>query len=566
MTMKSLYRVIAAVLCAALCLGLVACQGHNITFDAPWEDTPPLPAAAPEHEVTPYSSLAYQSFDGAAFMQAVEEATALLEEPDSEKQVLEAYNTLAMELRDCLTMYTLADITSYRDYSDEAQMEEASDAYMTATDCSDAFSSFLSAMLDSDYRDAYIKEVGRDNALQYEDYDAMTDEQREMLERREDLIDQYTLLAGGEFDSYQELAEGAAPIYVELIKLNKQIAASDGYDDFATYAYDGFLRGYSPEDARKLEDIVKGDLSMLYLAFLFKQIGNGTDSLLYEYSDSSEDNLIGLMRQYIPATDPALSDSLQYMLDCGAYDIAYDEDKVDVSFTTILADYNMPVLFSKPTPDSQVLSLDTLVHEFGHYNSYYNDPVYARADGYLYTLEDLDVAEIPSTALELLFLRHFDELYGQDADALRMVLLCNILENVIMGCMMDEFQQEVYAAEDLQPEDVHRIFHDVMVQYMGDDTFIDDYAWYMWALVNHNFENPFYYISYAMSALAAFQLWELGEEDPDAAMEKYLQLVSYGCSVDFQGLLEVCELRDVMDEEYLSDLYDRLYEVYEQVE
>ena len=242
----------------------------------------------------------------------------------------------------------------------------------------------------------------------------------------------------------------------------------------------------------------------------------------------------------------SLNDSLQHMLDTHSYNIAYSRKKHEVSLTTMLYQYRVPFLFSQPEKDSQPLSLGTLVHEFGHYHSYLTDPTYDTPDGHIYAMDDLDVAEISSTALELLFLEFYPELYGKDAAALQQASLSGVLSNVVFGCMLDEFQQKIYKAEKLAPEDVSEICHEVLTDYMG-DVFVDDYTYYMWAVVNHNFEAPLYYISYAMSALASFQFWAQAQEDYSGALQDYLELVSYGTNADFLALLEECGLQNVME-------------------
>jgi RNA polymerase sporulation-specific sigma factor len=40
----------------------------------------------------------------------------------------------------------------------------------------------------------------------------------------------------------------------------------------------------------------------------------------------------------------------------------------------------------------------------------------------------------------------------------------------------------------------------------------------MWTYVSHNFESPFYYISYALSTLTSFQLWSMAKRDREGAL------------------------------------------------
>ncbi len=549
--MKKVHRFLALLLCLCLAVGLCACSDRRDPVPVQ-----PLVAVTPpsEREVPQFDEVKKITFDAEAFTEHLQSATAMLEESGREDALIEEYYALTELLTDCLTYYALCDIAYYSDFTDDALQQASAAAYADAMDCTDAYSVWLSEILRSSYRQTYIDEVGEENALQYEDYEAMTEEQKALSEREKELEDEYTRLAGAEYESYGATAGVMAPLYVELVELRNELAESYGYENYVEYAYaESFARSYTPEDARRLERVVKGGLSELYLAGLLAETEEDYEAY-YAHADSSEEHLLDLMQRYIPQMAPELGESLDYMLASGSYDIAYSETKYEASFTTMLRSVRMPFLFSQPVPDSQYYSLGTLVHEFGHYHSYLNDPTYARPDGYIYSLDDIDVAEINSTALELLFLRYYPELYGADAAALQRGVLSDTLSNVIYGCMFDEFQQLVYTAEDLQPEDVSEIFHGVMLDYMG-DIFIDDYAYHFWALVNHNFDAPLYYISYGVSALAAFQIWMEAQTDADAALQLYLELTAYGTDVDFIGLLETCGMQNVFEKDYLDELY-----------
>lgn len=563
--MKRVFRAVALVLCAALCFGLCGCAPEAF-LPPPAEDVPVsdsvsvgdsvsgLPSDEPSDEPVDYAALQPQPFDSEAFFERLEAATAMLETDVGGEAVIGEYYALTELLLECMTGYTLYDIACYTDVTDAALQQESAVAYEKAVECSDAYSVFLSDMLKSRYREDYIAEVGEENALLYEDYEAMTDEQKALVEREKELQDEYRSLAAQDYGSYEATAAVMAPLYVELVELRKEIAKSYGYDDYVTYAYEStYYRSYTPEEAAQMGELVKEKLAPLYLRALLSESGEDRNAF-YRVSDTEEETLFALLERYIPLMSASLGESLQHMLDTHAYNIAYSEKKHAASFTTMLYQYGEPFVFSQPEKDSQPLSLGALVHEFGHYHSFLADPTYDTPDGYIYAMDDIDVAEISSTALELLFLDFYPELYGGDAAALQRGSLSGVLSNVVFGCMFDEFQQKIYTAENLAPEDVSEIFHSVLTDYMG-DVFIDDYAYHMWAVVNHNFEAPLYYISYAISALAAFQFWTDAQTDYDGAMRAYMDLVGYGTNVDFLALLEECGLQNVMEKEYLDELY-----------
>lgn len=551
--MKRMYRAIAAVLCLSLCLGLCGCVQENALQDSTVVPDSTVSAETPEG-VMDYAALQPQPFDSEAFLDRLLEAEKMLDTDAGAAAVIGEYHALTALLLECMTSYTLYDIACYTDVTDTALQQKSAVAYEKAVDCSDAYSVFLSNILKSRYREDYIAEVGEENALMYEDYEAMSEEQKELADREKALQDEYRLLAAEAYDSYEATAEVMAPLYVELVQLRNHIAETYGYDDYVTYAYENtYYRSYTPEQAAQLGEIVKEELAPLYVRSMLAESREDQEAF-FRVSDTDEETLLALMQQYIPLMDSTLGSSLQHMLDTHSYNIAYSEKKHAASFTTMLYQYGVPFLFSQPEKESQPLSLGTLVHEFGHYHSFLVDPTYDTPDGYIYSLDDIDVAEISSTALELLFLEFYPELYGQDAAALQRGSVSGILSNVVFGCMFDEFQQIIYTTPDLQPQDISDIFHEVMLDYMG-DIFVDDYSYHMWAVVNHNFEAPLYYVSYAMSALAAFQIWADAQADYDAALQAYLELAAYGTNVDFLELLESCGMRSVLDEGYLQELH-----------
>ena len=551
--MKRMYRAIAAVLCLSLCLGLCGCVQENALQDSTVVPDSTVSAETPEG-VMDYAELQPQPFDSEAFFDRLLEAEKMLDTDAGAAAVIGEYYALTALLLECMTSYTLYDIACYTDVTDTALQQKSAVAYEKAVDCSDAYSVFLSNILKSRYREDYIAEVGEENALMYEDYEAMSEEQKELADREKALQDEYRLLAAEAYDSYEATAEVMAPLYVELVQLRNHIAETYGYDDYVTYAYENtYYRSYTPEQAAQLGEIVKEELAPLYVRSMLAESREDQEAF-FRVSDTDEETLLALMQQYIPLMDSTLGSSLQHMLDTHSYNIAYSEKKHAASFTTMLYQYGVPFLFSQPEKESQPLSLGTLVHEFGHYHSFLVDPTYDTPDGYIYSLDDIDVAEISSTALELLFLEFYPELYGQDAAALQRGSVSGILSNVVFGCMFDEFQQIIYTTPDLQPQDISDIFHEVMLDYMG-DIFVDDYSYHMWAVVNHNFEAPLYYVSYAMSALAAFQIWADAQADYDTALQAYLELAAYGTNVDFLELLEACGMRSVLDEGYLQELH-----------
>jgi oligoendopeptidase F len=79
--------------------------------------------------------------------------------------------------------------------------------------------------------------------------------------------------------------------------------------------------------------------------------------------------------------------------------------------------------------------------------------------------------------------------------------------------------------------------------------------------INHLFEMPGYYVSYAVSALAAFDIWEDCLYDPDSALAKYEKIAripSNSKDTKFLEALKSCGFSDVMTKEYINVLAQEL--------
>ena len=86
--------------------------------------------------------------------------------------------------------------------------------------------------------------------------------------------------------------------------------------------------------------------------------------------------------------------------------------------------------------------------------------------------------------------------------------------------MYDEFQQRVYALENLTPELVNELFQQIRASYGYESCDGEEYEWMS---VVHNFEQPFYYISYAVSSLPALELFARQQQSEADALDTYLR-------------------------------------------
>ena len=79
--------------------------------------------------------------------------------------------------------------------------------------------------------------------------------------------------------------------------------------------------------------------------------------------------------------------------------------------------------------------------------------------------------------------------------------------------------------------------------------------------MNHTFEVPMYYISYATSALAALDIYVRSLEDRDAAIELYLRVTETTSDVRYCELLEQCGLDNIFEKGTIEKIAQELAEI-----
>ena len=106
------------------------------------------------------------------------------------------------------------------------------------------------------------------------------------------------------------------------------------------------------------------------------------------------------------------------------------------------------------------------------------------------------------------------------------------LITIIISCMVDEFESQIYAMEDvsgLTEEQVTQmitaICDDYFADYGGEDFVNENLTDMQWYIRYVSGLSPAYYISYATSGVTAMNIFAQAQEDTAAARELYRKLV-----------------------------------------
>ena len=576
-------RFLALLLILSMVLGCLT--GCEDTPDAPTKAT--AAATQPQTETSAYrwyddagvrhaalslGDMPYEMYDIQDFYDLLDELEALAQKPGNEGAITECYQKLLDESCRIGTDYALAYIR-YMENLTSDYAEDMTTLEDISTQSSDALSQTLARLLDGDYADLIRKLLGGDDlAEELEDYTETDEALLSLSKEASRKVQQYNALTlaqvsvtlDGEtytMDSLDEIEEEAlywevatalgkkeneqlAPILIDLIGLYNQTAELSGYDSYAELAYEGYSRDYTPEDARVLHGAVKESIVPVY-----QEIGELVQS--YENPDVlgeiDAEKLMATVGQYIGTVDADLDLSFRHMSQVGLYSIDYYTGRGN-GFTINLPQYNDAAIFMDLVGNDS--DLETLVHEFGHYNAGMHQKQQALDTGFC-----MDTSEIHSQGLEVLFLSCADAVYGDENAAVKKLnILYNLLDSIIQGCLQDEFQQLSYAAakdHKLTVKELNELACRLYNEY-GLETQPGAKEIYSWVEIPHTYENPFYYISYATSAVNALDILSISQEDYREAADTYMRLTALPMEIPYQQALEQVGLHNTFDADTLQ--------------
>lgn len=533
-----------------------------------------------------WADIEYIHYDPAGFYGDVDRLAALASGSDSQA-VIELYDRLYEQFARIDTLSAIAYIQTSRDLTDEYWAGESQYADNLRYDTADALSTACHAVTQGPCAEDFAAHVGANAFDAFVEYVPMTDREAELLARETELVDEYNarmneidqvtfdywgqswdleMLNGLEgqslvyqdYNAYLDVYYGVqnavnqlvGPLYTELVQLRAELAQIEGYDNYAALAYeDVFGRDYSTQDAQMFCDAVKPVARQYY-----EQLYNS--SLLYD-TDAvspvlSPEDILALVGDYAVRLDPTLAEPFRYMTEHGLYDLAFGGDRFPGSYTVTLGQYDSAFIFANL--GSSYDGLSTLCHEFGHFVNEYRCPV-----GNLLTdVPSYDLLEIHSTGLDALFTCFYGEIFDAGTDVARFNVLAALIDALVEGCIYDEFQRRVYDAPDMALDEMNHLYASVSAEYGQPQLRDVDYAW---VYVSHTFEMPLYYLSYAASALAAIQIWDLAQTDLAAAVDAWEAVMSHDANTEgYMAVLPACGLRLFTEQGAVDDVCRPLLE------
>jgi oligoendopeptidase F len=179
----------------------------------------------------------------------------------------------------------------------------------------------------------------------------------------------------------------------------------------------------------------------------------------------------------------------------------------------------------------------TLAHELGHC---LHSMLSSESQPFVYARYSIFVAEVASTLGEALLLDHL--LKETEDPGQRALLLQHAIDSTVgtfySQAMFAEFElrahREVEAERPLTSDALNDLYGSILEDYVGDTADRDDLYRLTWARIPHFFRSPFYVYQYATSfaasALLAQEILQGEEAEREAAVTRFLEMLSAGGS------------------------------------
>lgn len=467
----------------------------------------------------------------------VEQLLDDIEIPDNEKKVKKGIDTIIYDLDACREAMTLMTIRYYSQWNNRVlaqKYDELYEEFYVATYLANY--AFAHGYASDEYSELFAPYITDEEAVE-----SFTDPQ--MSVRRlmgyarvdydvmDEQIDKYYEIIGNEKLDDDEKNLECAELYLDIL-------ASYDTESF----YEMYNRDYTPDEIIALSETVCKEIIPAEKE-LIEAAKDNTDISDVMENPKSFDDPFDVIYQYAEELSPEMEEIAYELITDGLYTLA-DGDSYTGSFTDSLPVSDKSYIYIYANDDYNYL--ETPVHEFGHYYalSFDDTPVVS-------SVVNLDIAEVQSQGFEFVFSRFYDEIYGEDAEEMHIINTVDMLDALISGFLVGEFEYTVLKNLDtFTPEDVIECFDDIIGEFSPDMQFY---------YISHMFEQPGYYISYGVSALAAFDIWSDCLENPDKAFEKYDNIAHIPCnSADstFRKALKESGFSDVLDKKYIENLAD----------
>ena len=346
-------------------------------------------------------------------------------------------------------------------------------------------------------------------------------------------------------------------LFSQLIEKRNQIAINAGFKNYRDYKFKELGRfDYTKEDCFQFHESVKKHVLPLVNKIYSNKKRKLQLDTLRPWDIEAEPEGVKPLEPFETGAElldktilcfnklrPFFGDCLRQMNTMKHLDLESRNGKAPGGYNMPLAESGAPFIFMNAARSMH--DVTTMVHEGGHaIQSFLTHSLELNA----FKDYPMEIAEVASMAMELFSMDHWDVFFENEEDLKRAKQ--HQLERVITIfpwiAVIDKFQHWIYENPHHTLEqrstrwtEIIKEFADDVIDYSGLEKFIES----AWQKQLHLFEVPFYYIEYGIAQLGAIGLWMQYKENPEQALDNYMNALSLGGTRTLPELYKVAGLK-----------------------
>ncbi|MCZ4245656.1 M3 family oligoendopeptidase [Pedobacter punctiformis] len=359
-------------------------------------------------------------------------------------------------------------------------------------------------------------------------------------------------------------------LFDELIRLRNQVALNAGFENYRDYMFQALGRfDYTPQDCYDFANAIEKEivpilkeqaekrreaLALDVLKPWDMEVSISGKAALKPFNNGEE--LIDKSIECFNAIDEKLGVKLATMKANNLFDVESRKGKAPGGYNYPLAETGAPFIFMNSA--NSLRDLTTMVHEGGHAIH-----TFLTADLELNDFKHCpsEVAELASMSMELISMDKWDVYFNNPEDLIRAKKeqLADVLKTLPWVAVIDQFQHWIYTNPNHTAADREETFKQIYNRFGAGfanwDSLEHEFG-NVWQKQLHLFEVPFYYIEYAIAQLGAIAVWKNYKENPEKALDQYLDALALGYTKPMNQIYETAGIKFDFSAAYVKELAD----------
>ena len=359
-------------------------------------------------------------------------------------------------------------------------------------------------------------------------------------------------------------------LYTQLIHKRNEVAKNAGFENYRDYKFIELGRfDYNKEDCYQFHEAVKLHVLPLIEKIYQKKKDKLALNTLRPWDTEAEPEGIQPLKPFTDGNDlyeksvqcfeqlnPFFADCLRKMNELKHFDLESRKGKAPGGYNCPLTESGAPFIFMNAA--GQMSDVTTMVHEGGHaIHSFLSHNLELSA----FKEYPMEIAEVASMAMELFSMNHWEAFFTNENDLKRAKE--HQLERTITIfpwiAIIDKFQHWVYENPQHSIEERTKRWMEILAEFSTnsiDYTGLEAYREIGWQRQLHLFEVPFYYIEYGIAQLGAIGLWMQYQQNPQLALQKYIQALSLGGTKTLPELYAAAGLKFDLSPDHIKTLME----------